>query len=707
MMRGFKSLVLFLVFCHCLSCFGQSPVRLSINERFQFVLSENDEELIGLDIQSPSGSLLPGEASASGPFAFALVQRKGQVTLGNLGSNTTLTEPAKLPARWSPAGVPDVWWQYGERNRNGESSGPFFVFDNPPETEPDPDIAVTLNEENKFVLSGSGEELIGISFQSESGSLAPGPAGDSGPFSVVYQNDSRQMSYGQISSEQPLVLDGSLTLPGGWSQLGQNDVQYHYNQVGPVHSGPITLALGDHSGQLQVALDDQFRFVLRGNVELEQVRITSPSGSLTPASSTAPFQELNSNTPESIVYSTAQPVSLDGALTLDARWNRNLGIQDLEFGYSATGDLVVDSLLPGSFYPTQTVAEPIRVLVDRESNLSVRGNGQELRTLQLDSPTGSLRADGADTGPFSSYTTVMENRVTLESSDFVTIDGTVTLPVRYLLGSGQRDLTFRYSQTGVQNAQGPFDATYAFNTEPIRAWIDVDLGFWVQGSGHRVRELDFRSTSGSLVPGEDPAPFEQFQSNTSEQITLLGNVELDGRLKLDLGWDENVAADVSFAYKLQDSEVEFGPFGVRYPSPNQITVLAALALTDRLTLIGDDQIITSVEITSASGSLQLLEAIDPDTGLLPGSPFEIVESFTPERILLRSAEGVLIDDISLPLAWDSAGEADLQAIFEGLGERAIVPRFAYNSRTLLPEPSSGLLLLSVFPFICLWRKRWR
>ena len=285
MMCAFRLFVLLLLLCHSSICFGQSTVSLSINERFQFVLSENDEALVGIDIQSPSGSLLPGEAAASGPFTIALNQSQHGVTFGNFGTVTQLAEPTTLPAGWNPAGLPDVWFQYGG---SPEVIGPLFLFDNP-QIAPDPDISVTLNDESKFVLSGSGEQLIGISFQSESGSLVPGPAGDSGPFSLVYQNDSRQLSYGQISSEQPLVLDGSLTLPGGWSQLGVNDIQYHYNQVGPIHSGPQTLALGDQRAPVQVSLDDEFRFVLQGSAELEQVRIASSSGSLLPSSSTAPW----------------------------------------------------------------------------------------------------------------------------------------------------------------------------------------------------------------------------------------------------------------------------------------------------------------------------------------------------------------------------------------------------------------------------------
>ena len=703
MMCGVRLFVLLLLLCHSSICFGQSTVSLSINERFQFVLSENDEALAGLDIQSPSGSLLPGEAAASGPFTFALSQSQRQVSFGNLGTVTQLAEPTTLPAGWNPAGLPDVWFQYGVSGST-EAIGPLFLFDDK-QIAPDPDISVTLNEESKFVLSGSGEQLIGISFQSESGSLVPGPAGDSGPFSLVYQNDSRQLSYGQISSEQPLVLDGSLTLPGGWSQLGVNDIQYHYNQVGPIHSGPQTLALGDQRAPVQVSLDDEFRFVLQGSAELEQVRIASPSGSLLPSSSTAPFQELNSNTSESIVYSTNQPVSIDGTLTLDARWNRNLGIQDVEFGYSGTGGgLVADTALPGAFYPTRVVSEPIRVRVDDASDITLRGSGQELRSIQLDSPTGWLRAEPTDTGPFSNYVSLEGTRVTLESSEFVTIDGTIALPVRYLLGSGQRDLSFRYSQVGIENLQGPFDATYSFRAEPIGAGIDFDLGFWVQGSGDPLREINFRSPSGSLVPGDDPAPFEQFESNTSEHVSLLGDVLLDGRLKLNLGWDET-AADVLFSYALQGSETEFGPFGVRYPSPNEVLVIAAPFVTDRLTLVGEDQIITLIEITSESGSLQLLEAIDPDTGLLPGSSFEIVESFTPERVLLRSVEGVLVDDIDLPLSWDQNGEADLQATFEGLGDRAIIPRFNFISNIFIPEPNADVLLLSVLPLILLLRRR--
>ena len=88
-------------------------------------------------------------------------------------------------------------------------------------------------------------------------------------------------------------------------------------------------------------------------------------------------------------------------------------------------------------------------------------------------------------------------------------------------------------------------------------------------------------------------------------------------------------------------------------------------------------------------------------------PFDIVDTFTEERIILRSTAGVVIDDVPLPVMWESNGEADLVASFEHAGSRVIVPRFAYIASIPLPEPEASTLLAMLVPTLFSFRARRR
>ena len=675
----------------------RGEVGLSMDDRFQLSMSAEGEKIVGIDIHSPSGSLRPGTPNEAGPFNFSLHPTERHVTYANLGSAPSLDGNFPLPVRWNPTGVPDVRWQYGQRG-SIVPIGFFDVFDH--SSSPSSELSARLNEQNNFVISGTGQQLIGVSFQSPSGSLIPGPDGQAGPFDLVYANTAREISYGAFSNNNAITLDGDVTLPGAWNPVGVTDVTYHFNEVGPIHSGTKSLNIDRlEVPRVTVSIDDSFNFVLNGTGQrLTTVQFRSPGRSLLPAGSAAPFETLGVNTNSSIDFESSSPVTIDGNVTLDAGWDRVTGSRDVTLNYKQDG-FDITNRLPDSTYPiSPPIEDPLTARVDPTSfRLSLTGQGQELRTLLFTSRQGTLSHDGVATGPFDFVQTSRPDRVDLRTDSYATIDGTITLPIS--IDPEKRDAQFRYRQTGVSNTQGPFNVVYPPTLVPVRASVNDSLKVTLRGNGHELDHLEFMSEAGALVPGTDPEPFGALESNTSQKISFSGNATIDGFITLDIGWDEANAADLEFTYSLTESEGVVGPLRLGYPPANLVFLTLTPLLSESAFISGRGQEVISLEVVSPSESLVLLQ--DPNFQGL-----DIVEEYTERRIKLSATEPVAVDFQRLPFLWDPDGEADIDFTVTGAGPRAVTGRVIYNNG-LVPEPSSiGILVVALVSMMTVRRRRY-
>jgi len=79
----------------------------------------------------------------------------------------------------------------------------------------DVSISVSTNASNQLVISGNDVDLLGLNFQSTSGSLIPITNGGADPFEFVLENTTTQITLATIFN--PVVLNGSLTLDIGWN----------------------------------------------------------------------------------------------------------------------------------------------------------------------------------------------------------------------------------------------------------------------------------------------------------------------------------------------------------------------------------------------------------------------------------------------------------------------------------------------------------
>lgn len=78
----------------------------------------------------------------------------------------------------------------------------------------DAEVTVSINAENKLVLSGNDVSMIGVEILSESGSLIPVADDSSAPFEVLLFNDETQFSAGSFA--EPFVLNGDFVMNVGW-----------------------------------------------------------------------------------------------------------------------------------------------------------------------------------------------------------------------------------------------------------------------------------------------------------------------------------------------------------------------------------------------------------------------------------------------------------------------------------------------------------
>ncbi len=571
-------------------------------------------------------------------------------------------------------------------------------------------VSVTLDDELKFVVHGEGDELVGVSFDSKSGSIIPGPEGNAGPFEFTLVNRPTQVAYGSLQDR--VFLDGSITMPAGWNPLGEADVTYEYGPAANIGPFPLFTEPPGELDVVRMTMTDDFRFVLHGDGDrLNRFDLNSPAGSLIPGDSPAPFSEFAANTPNQIsLTSVGNHTTLDGSIELTAGWNRDLGVRDVSYQYRADGsDVNVGPYrVPDSVYPPPPPSSRIQVTINEDARFVLHGTGHQLRSFDFDSPSGSLDPGGS-AAPFGTFDENSPTHISLAAlGNFVAIDGTLELSAGYNVDVSGEDVSYRYQQSGFLDPRGPFSLgrrDYPPNPRksPLRVTINQELRFVVHGIGQKTTSFDLLSPSGSLVPSEDSAPFAAFTTNTAEQISFsaLGqHVTIDGSIELLAGWNES-ATDVSFEYTLLDVEDAFGPIALQtsdYPGPNLIFVSVDPQFASGMTLSGIGQQILGIDIRSFSGSL--IPGPPGDAG-----PFGVLLENTPNHIAYSSTEGITVSFfVQLPAAWNPAGAPDLAIEFQTLGNRAVAAAISYDFA--VPEPSS-LALATIAALLALLVRRHR
>ena len=439
--------------------------------------------------------------------------------------------------------------------------------------------------------------------------------------------------------------------------------------------------------------------IARDRRKLEQFDLYSDRGGLVAAESPAPFHGVTLNDENSIRFvDLVSSVTVDGELTLDAGWDRNLGIRDVKYWFREVGEDLNEGpyVVPESVYPARPPTSRVSVTIDdNDKKFVLRGTGHELRTFQLDSESGSL-IPPQYAEPFQSMTENTKHRVAYAHEDAVILDGTLKLDAGYDIDVSGEDVSYRYQQLGHEKLRGPYNvSSHEFPADPkkspLRVSINNDLQFVVSGIGQPVTELTLNSAEGSLDADAHPDPFSQFATVNSQEVTLVAenNIRIDGSVTLPVSWTEG-ATDVNFEYSLDGVEDEFGPISLRgrdYPAPNVINALISFG-GGSITFSGNGQLINGFEVRSESGAIE-----NVDIGSF--GPFSVEIDPTENLAKFVADEPVAVNWLTVPFVkWNQNGEADLEFSFDMAGSRPVAVITQTNFSPLVPEPS-GFALISL------------
>lgn len=553
---------------------GQDGVTLFINEGGRIVLSTAEPvEAAGLDFQSPESKLVPvPDPPGTSQFTFLLANRPTQITFGNLGSTTTISGEFVTEAGYAgdtAAAVVDLLRDDGRgKTLSTWGNGPVpesFVNELVPSV-----LDVSLDKENRFQISGTGQSLTGFTLRSQSGSVVVPDVG--APFAAVTGNASEL----QYTSPTAVSLDGTLTLGAKWDDVvGGRDVRYLYELEGQARNGPFRIAANVYPPaiiwpRMAVDIDDDHHFVLTGSGHpLSEFRLHSRSGSLLPSDDAGPFVSVT-GTPGNVSYASPNTaLVLDGDLTLGTKWNDFVGGRDVRYEYDVAGQVPDEGpfSVDSAAYPSPTNWFRIVVSVNDEAKFVLRGDGQPLTGISLQSNSRSLIVSD-NPGPFGSVRgdARLIEYIALENTSVI-LDGELTLDSGWERGVNNinvKDVRYNYDLAGdtidygsffIERSNYPVDpvCTTGVN-ETLNVYIDIDNRFVLSAHGHGLSGLTLSSASGALLPGVSAEPFAAYGSNTNELVEFLAAagaaVTINGTLVLATSWNPDIGT--------QDVQIDMG-----------------------------------------------------------------------------------------------------------------------------------------------------
>ena len=350
----------------------------------RIAVSGTGQKLLGLDFQSQAGLLSNDESAA--PFGFFLAEQPEHVSLGALGPSNAVTLDGELITSVYYAGTNperDLTAMWGE---TGGKSVEFDITVDVPELN-----AVVRN--GRIVVEGSGQQLIGLDFQSEAGLLTSDAS--AAPFGFYLSETPQHVSLGVLGPDNAVTLDGSLVTSVGYSGTDPaNDLEARWGDLSAGHFA-FNVSI-DHSS-LSGFVDDNNYVVLEGTgQEVVGLDFKSPDGQLVPleAGEESPFQVVLSNTSEHIsVGLLGDSVTVDGLLWTNVQYVGDVDRLSVQWGDPSSGlfDLpITRSNDPCANASLQTLSQCADDLSERDAILA-----------QLGHVLGDIEGDGTvDFGDF-------------------------------------------------------------------------------------------------------------------------------------------------------------------------------------------------------------------------------------------------------------------------------------------------------------------
>ncbi len=183
----------------------------AVNPDGKIVLRGDGHLVRGLEFNSEAGLLVPippGDNTANpAPWQVLLANTPHQVVLGSVGSTVTVDGELVTPVGYTGE-TPETELKANWGNEASESVE--FTVLNP---EPIP-FSGYVNADGKIVLSGNGQELLGLELVSPSGLLVPAPNDSAVPFQFAIENSSSQVVLGNVGFTT--TIDGDVATDIGY-----------------------------------------------------------------------------------------------------------------------------------------------------------------------------------------------------------------------------------------------------------------------------------------------------------------------------------------------------------------------------------------------------------------------------------------------------------------------------------------------------------
>ena len=571
-MRAFKFLSIVLV-VGLLATQGFAQIVASLDNEGFFVLNGDGEELLGVDIMSPLGALIPPASNDAAPFTFLLSNTENQITYGNLGAATVIDGAVKLTARFDPfVNDPDVTVAVGI----GPASESVLFTPGPCELCPTPTLKVRVNEDRNLLLNGQGQTLSEITFHSESGSLSP--ATSAAPFAQSTINNANQITLASPGAN--VTLDGPVVLAAGWSNhLFTQDVAYDYQLVedaGTEQIGPFTLRASDYDVDVRMPpllngfVREDDHIVLQGEGQpITNLTLSSRSESLIPAVTSSPFDGYGENSASRVEFTLNESITLDGEIVLPTRWDWRQPT-DIRLEYDQVGDLPsrVRTLAPSVFpeVPEQG-REPLLITLDANNNFVLTGLGQEIRGIEFQSASGALRPSELGTvAPFPITLSNEADHIALGVLGTVAIDGSFVTDFGPVDPNNMEDILIN---VGFQSIPVP----NLFNVECERCdypavVVNEDRGLVLENFPQPVTELRFTSEFGGLQAVDNLPDGFSVISSTANELVIGSETGFDAADFSGLGavWGASFDGQVFVSFAFVDGG-SFGPLPLEIGAP--------------------------------------------------------------------------------------------------------------------------------------------
>lgn len=411
-----RPITLFLEPCEGEACpkLPPPPVLAGVDADRHIVLKGTGQELSDITFRSASNSLVP--TSSPAPFAQTLANTPAEVQLASPGASVKLDGNVTLGVGWN------------ERNNNRDIEFEYQLFEGDAVATtkiPKRDYAdykvptfnrliTTVNEDDHFVIRGSGQPITEFSLISPAGSIEPSETVS--PFSSYKSNTPEIVTLS--AGDSPVVVDGELVLATKWNWHKPQTVSYEYDLQGEiadrsrisVNQFPDVPAEGREP--LLITLDEDNNFVLTGiGQELGGVQFTSTTGALrVSGENTPPFPLMLKNTPEEVTVGVLGRVVMDGSFVMDfgpVSADR-IGEIDVNVGYEFPVSNPINTLCDRCDFPDVSVTEdrglvltnftePVTLVTFRSKNGGLQGFDQlpEGVTLLSGSPTEVVLSNAA------------------------------------------------------------------------------------------------------------------------------------------------------------------------------------------------------------------------------------------------------------------------------------------------------------------------